>query len=297
MGLLDRFKKDKVLKQELDKNADFQSLFQIHLLFCDKPNKPEANIIKGALNIKFGNIDIVSGDKSLTLFALKKYTVKFKEGSIPPQVLMMEVQPFKQETISDLDRTQLWDVKDNEELLDSCKYRLIISDMMAATLEYKQRCELLIGWLEVTLSLFPNCTAIWVPSAGKLLTSEQVNNSKVKDEDKFIYLCVNVRFFNIQNTEDKLVDTLGLYAIGLPDVQYHFRNLNPDYIVGHAYNIASYIFTANAPVKNGETIDGIEGGKMSRAVRWRCQYEESLIQPVREVMDICPDEYASGTRQ
>ena len=54
------------------------------------------------------------------------------------------------------------------------------------------------------------------------------------DEDKFIYLCVNVRFFNIQNTEDKLVDTLGLYAIGLPDVQYHFRNLNPDYIVGHA---------------------------------------------------------------
>ena len=62
-------------------------------------------------------------------------------------------------------------------------------------------------------------------------------------------------------------------------------------------NIASYIFTANAPVKkNGETIDGIEGGKMSRA-RWRCQYEESLIQPVREVMDICPDEYASGTRQ
>ena len=65
---------------------------------------------------------------------------------------MMEVQPFKQETISDLDRTQLWDVKDNEELLDSCKYRLIISDMMAATLEYKQRCELLIGWLEVTLS-------------------------------------------------------------------------------------------------------------------------------------------------
>ncbi|MBU3213981.1 DUF4261 domain-containing protein [Clostridium estertheticum] len=297
MGLLDRFKKDKVLEQELDKNADFQSLFQIHLLFCDKPNKPDANIIKGALNIKFGNIDIVSGNKSLTSFELKKYTVKFKEGSTPPQVLMMEVQPFKQETISEFDRTQLWNVKDNEELLDSCKYRLIISDMMAAALEYKQRCELLVGWLEVALSLFPNCTAIWVPSAGKLLTSEQVNNSKVKDEDKFIYLCVNVRFFNIQNTEDKLVDTLGLYAIGLPDVQYHFRNLNSDDIVGHAYNIESYIFTANAPIKNGETIGGLKDGKMSRTVRWKYQYEESLIQPVREVMDICPGEYASGTRQ
>lgn len=297
MGLLDRFKKDKVLKQELDENAKFQPLFQIHLLFCDKPNKPEANIIKEALNRKFDKIDIVSGDKSLTSFAVKKYTAKFKDGAISPQVLMMEVQPFKQETISELDRTQLWDVKDSEELLDSCKYELIISDMMAAVMEYKERCELLVDWLEVALSLFPNCKAIWVPSAGKLLTSEQVNNNKVKYEDKFIYLCVNVRFFNIQNTEDMLVDTLGLYAIGLPDIQYHFHNLNPDYIVGHAYNVASYIFSANAPVKNGETIDGLEDRNMSGSVRWRCQYEESLIQPVREVMDICPGEYASGTRQ
>lgn len=160
MGFFDKFKKDKVLKQDQVKYAEFQSLFQIHLLFCDKPTKPEANIIKEALNIKFGDIDIVSGDKSLTSFAVKKYTVKFKEGAVPPQVLMMEVQPFKQESISEFDRAQLWDVKDNEALLDNCKYRLIISDMMAAPMEYKERCELLIGWLEVALSLFPNCTAI-----------------------------------------------------------------------------------------------------------------------------------------
>lgn len=296
MGFFDKFKKDKVLKQDQDKYAEFQSLFQIHLLFCDKPTKPDANIIKEALNIKFGDIDIVSGDKSLTSFAVKKYSVKFKEGAVPPQVLMMEVQPFKQESISEFDRAQLWDVKDNEALLDNCKYRLIISDMMAAPMEYKERCELLIGWLEVALSLFPNCTATWVPSAGKLMTSEQVNNKNVEDEDKFIYLCVNVRFFNIQGKEDKLVDTLGLYAIGLPDVQYHFHNIDPNDIVSHAYNVASYIFSKNAPVKNGETIDGLEDGRMSSTVRWRCQYEESLIQPVREVMDICPGEYASGTR-
>ncbi|ERK29098.1 DUF4261 domain-containing protein [Clostridium intestinale] len=296
MGLLDRFKKDKVFKQKLDENADFQSLFQIHLLFGDKPNKPEATIIKEALEIKFGNIDIVSRDKSLTSFAVKKYIAKFKEGSISPQVLMMEAQSFKQETISELDRTQLWDVKDSEELLDSCKYRLIISDMMSATMEYKERCELLVGWLEVTLSLFPECIAIWVPSAGKLLIAEQVNNNKAKVEEKFIYSCVNVRFFNIQDTEDMLVDTLGLYAIGLPDIQYHFHDLNPNDIVGHAYNVASYIFDANAPVKSGETIDGLEDGRMSREVRWKCQYEESLIQPIREVMDICPGEYASGRR-
>ena len=82
-------------------------------------------------------------------------------------------------------------------------------------------------------------------------------------------------------TKDMLVDTLGLYAIGLPDIQYHFHDLNPNDIVGHAYNVASYIFDVNASLKSGETIDGLEDGRMSREVRWRCQYEESLIQPIR----------------
>ena len=84
MGLLDRFKKDKVLKQELDKNGVFSILISNSIFsFCGYNEINQRRILlKGALNIKFGNIDIVSGDKSLTLFALKKYTVKFKEGFI-----------------------------------------------------------------------------------------------------------------------------------------------------------------------------------------------------------------------
>jgi hypothetical protein len=287
---------DKVLKQELGDNGEFQRLFKIHLLFEEKPNKPDTKTIQEALEKKFGKTEIVSGDKALTSFAVNKYSVAYKEGSLPPQVLMMDVQPFQQDTISELERTQLWDVKNSGEILSNCKYRLIISDMMAAGLEYKERCDLLVGWLEAALSLFPTCTAIWVPSAGKLLTTEQVMNYRV-DQDKFIFLYVNVRFFTIQNTEDMVVDTLGLYAIGLPDVQYHFHHFDPNHVVGHAYNVASYLFNQNAPIKHGETIDGLEGGQISRDVQWPCHYEDSLIQPVREVMDICMAEYASGKRQ
>ena len=101
----------------------------------------------------------------------------------------------------------------------------------------------------------------------------------------------------ISGSDDKVVDTLGLYAIGLPDVQYHFRGLEPQAVVNHAYNVASYLYAADAPVKSGETIDGIADGRMSREVQWRCQYEDALIQPVRVVMDICPGEYAAGHRE
>jgi hypothetical protein len=31
-------------------------------------------------------------------------------------------------------------------------------------------------------------------------------------------------------------------------------------------------------------------------VQWRCQYENALIQPAREVIDIYMNEYAAGQR-
>ena len=124
-----------------------------------------------------------------------------------------------------------------------------------------------------------------------------VREHRVSREDRFVYFGVNARFFNIQGTDDQIVDTLGMYAVGLPDVQYHFHGLDPNRVVNHAYNVASYLFDRNAPVRSGETIDGLLNGNMSQEVQWRCQYEDALIQPVRCVMDICPGEYAAGNRE
>lgn len=157
---------------------------------------------------------------------------------------------------------------------------------------------MLVRWLELALSLFPDCVAVWIPGSGKLLTPGQILNNSLQGDDRFIYIGVNVRFFNILGTEDMMVDTLGLYAIGLPDIQYHFHGLDPNPLVNHAYSVASYIFENNAPVKSGETIAGIgEDGNVDAQVKWKCCYERSLFQPERDVMDICPGEYASGKRE
>lgn len=52
----------------------------------------------------------------------------------------------------------------------------------------------------------------------------------------------------------------------------------------------------DCPIKSGETIDGIRDGRICRDVQWRCQYENALIQPSRQVIDINMGEYASGRR-
>ena len=93
-----------------------------------------------------------------------------------------------------------------------------------------------------------------------------------------------------------MVDTLGMNTLFLPDLQYHFHGMNPNDVVNHAYNVLSYIYDYNNPIESGERIDGIKDGKMSMDVQWKVQYEDALIQPVREVLDINMGEYASGTR-
>ena len=45
-----------------------------------------------------------------------------------------------------------------------------------------------------------------------------------------------------------------------------------------------------------QTIAGLENGDMNPDIKWKVQYEDSLIQPVRTVIDINMGEYASGTR-
>ena len=295
MGLFK--KKKEAFKQDTTQKIDFQNVYMMHLLFEEEPMKPSVDTIKSALVRKFGEVDTVSGNEALTSFAIKKYSAQFKEGSLPPQVVMAEDHEFNQDSIDEFSRNQLWDINDGDGVLNQCKYELFIFDLMASVMEYKERCELLMDWLEVAVELFPECRAVWIKPSGKLFEAHKIREGQTPREDRFVYYGVNARFFNIENSNDQIVDTFGLYAIGLPDVQYHFRNLDPNHVVNHAYNVASYIYDKNAPIENGETIDGIENGVMNANIRWNCQYEDALIQPTRVVLDICPGEFAAGDRQ
>ena len=72
--------------------------------------------------------------------------------------------------------------------------------------------------------------------------------------------------------------------------------MDPNWVVNHAYNLASYILANDNPIQDGETVDGVEGGQMSRNLQWKCQYEDALIQPSRGVLDIHMGPFASGQR-
>lgn len=146
------------------------------------------------------------------------------------------------------------------------------------------------------MEMFPTCKAVLFETSKKMLSRDKIVNCIVPLESRFIYYAVNVRFFNIQGTNDMMIDTLGMSTLFMPDLQYHFNGIDPNAVVNHAYNVLSYIFDNDNPIKSGDHIDGIKDGKMSMDVQWNVHYEDSLIQPIREVIDINMGEYASGTR-
>lgn len=286
-----------MLQQDLNEKREFQRLFQMYLLFEDNVERPNAEAVRNAIEARCGKTDTVSPDDSLSSFAVEAYKVVYQEGELPAQVMMADFTPFEQGMIIDLERTQFWTMRDAEDVLQTCRYKLLISDFMAAGLGYKSRSALLADWLEVAVSLFPTCKAIWIPSSGKLLHPVQITDSPYEGAERFLRFGINIRYFVIQGTQDSVIDSLGLYALGLPDVQYHFHTLNPNDVSRHAFNAAAYLFEAEVPVSDGETIAGLLDGEMVPDVHWPCRFEMALIQPSREVMDVSPGEYAAGERE
>ncbi len=62
------------------------------------------------------------------------------------------------------------------------------------------------------------------------------------------------------------------------------------------YNMLYFILENDNPVGDGDTISGLENGELDSKVQWTLPYEDSLVQPVRAVLDVNMGEYASGTR-
>jgi len=280
------------LKQDLSVEAKHSGVYTIWLLFHEKCQSPPTTEILEKLKARFGDVDVVSSGPALSSFALLSHTVTYDDNKeYPSQVIITECDKISKPHGDDISRTQFWDCPDGVDLLDSCTYQVMLGDFMAGGLPALERGGILADWLEIALELYPSCVAVYVEASGKLLDVEHIRNNPFSGALRFMWFGVNVRFFTIQGTSDMLVDTLGLYAVGLPDVQYHFHGQSPDDVVNHAYNTAVYQFEHDAPIQSSHTIDGILPESS-----WTCQYESSLIQPSRDVLDIEMGEFASGSR-
>lgn len=271
-------------------------VFMIQLLMKEPVKMPDKKHMIFTMRQHLSEIECFTYDKKCAGFSVPKYEVQFKEGKLSPQLMVTECLEFDGNKIEAFERSQMWNCENSDQILEDCHYHVLATDMLAAGLPAKERAELDMDFLESVVALYPECVAVYFPTCGKMFAADDVRNHQIPKEDRFIYFGVNVRFFNIQETNDMLVDTLGMNTLFLPDIQYHFHDMEPNWVVDHAYNIASYILENDNPIHSGDVLDGIKDGKVSMDVQWKCQYENALVQPAREVLDVNMGEYAAGRR-
>lgn len=292
-------KNDKVLDQNLNDKAPDQQLLIAQLLFAEKPQQAPPEKLQAALEKFVGTVNNISENPEQPSYAVEKFKAEFKDSASIP-VLASFVGPYDfSAELDELKSSQFWDVKNGMELMNACKYSVSAFSMLSGGLHYKQQAELFLAQIEAALECYPDCKAIYVPHSGKLtLPSYFYEGRQYGMTQNFIRTAVNVRFFTISNSDDMIVDTLGFYAFGAADVQMHFHGIDPNHAVEYLYNIASYQFESEFVVISGDTIDGIDNsGRIQPYIQWRTQYEDSLIQPIRTVLDIHCGEFAAGSRE
>lgn len=294
---------DNKIIQNTDKKAEWTPIYNMYFLFEEKGIRPSSTLILEKLSERLGKIDLVSETNSkdsnsvFTILALQDHPVTFKEGKLPAQLLVADYNETDiLKNLTPLELSQQWDCPEYKDIIARTKYAVMISDFMAAGLENVERMNVLTEFVEAMIELFPNCIGVYFEPCSMLLTPDAIRNNKQNGNHRGLNLFVNIRFFNVADTDEMLIDSYGLYKFGMPDIQYHFKELNPDNIIKHCFNVVSYIFTGNVDIKDGETIDGLKNGNLSQDVRWYCQHEISMVQPEREVIDINTNEFAAGNR-
>ena len=283
-------------------------IMMVQLLFKNRPETPSAEQFRAALEKQFGDLgDMPQAEPSegskgdMFMFPLPKYKVELEDhpDGVPVMAAFLGAEPESGIEVDDMQRSQFWDMPNGSEIIDECRNTILVTTMLGAALPYKEQAEVMLGQISAALECYPGCVAIYAPQSGKLITPDMFQNQKQYSlSERFISLFVNARFFNVPDTGEMIVDTLGFYVFGAADVQVHFKNMDPNFVVNYVYNVASYQFNNDFPIKSGDTIDSLdENGRMQAEPQWKVQYENSLVDPARAVLDVNCGEFAGGSRQ
>lgn len=305
MGLFSKRRENKSDKQqdtakstsEMDALVRPGGVFLMQLLMKERCEMLSVERMTEVLSEHLGRIEAVGSAAVSAGFAAWDYQAQFQDGKVPVQLMVSECDGFQADGIDDMKRSQMWDCREERDrILSECKYHVVAHDMLGGGLPSKVRANMLMDYLEALMELYPSCEAVYFLNSGKLILADEIRAKEFAGFKRFIRFAVNVRFFNVMGTGDSVVDTLGLSLLYIEDIQYHFHDMDPNWVVNHAYNMASYLLENDAPMKDGDTIDGMREGQIVQDIQWKCHFEGALIGPERAVLDVCMGEFAAGGR-
>jgi hypothetical protein len=280
-------------KEKLSDVSDgFAETYSVEFYMKEKPIILETQLLE---NIKkyCGNVKIISNQDENLTFGFMDYILDYRNVSVPVTMMISisDEEPESEKLNRSLE--QSWNYDKDKESIKSCKFKILVTDLMAIGLEYKKRVELFQKALYSIVELIP-CEGINFHIAEQIISREgYLENNPLSDEYDPLFGILNVRIFKIgDEKKEYIMDTLGLSAIGLCDLQCHFKNLDPSGISNILYSYGYYIFDNQNAVDDMTAVEGISPNE-----KWKCRHEVALVEPERVVLDINPGkEFSSENR-
>jgi len=180
---------------------------------------------------------------------------------------------------------QTWDWPDAEQAISKTKTVIEISDGTPETLARKERLQRFHKAVSSVLEIVQPIAIHWLPS--QRIVDPQRYKEDLQLGGILFSSAVNVRMFKIEQSDERVMDTMGLTALGCLDVQSVFVNLEPSKMGLYLYHLAEYIFERGDVIRDGDTVEG-----MQPTERWRCQKVPSYVPPTRRVINVIPGEFA-----
>ncbi|MDX1582871.1 MAG: DUF4261 domain-containing protein [Thermoanaerobaculia bacterium] len=269
----------------------FVTSYIVELLFAGHPYDDLEEIVAMLAEFEKAPVDHETG---LTLI---RKGDDWNPDTTPRWVIAPDVRPWSEHRYHEA-IGQSWSWAGAEDALNRCGSSWLVADRRATRLPFRERLELFQTVLGAAVRVMNPRALHWSPTE-QLVDPTGLTHAIAAEGSATLFGAINIRLFRIDEYEDgepletpeMIMDTLGLSALGLDDLQVHFRNLEPQDVGHFLYNAAHFIFEKGAVIKGGDTLRGTDGHP------WKCEYENALVEPDRVVIDFNPgEEYAGGNR-
>lgn len=256
----------------------FETGYRIEWLYREPPSLDPAAIQK-ALSATLPESRVEELKPGHLSVAHLSHTVEFAdaEAKAMTAVLVANNRPISQEEFEvATEQTWTWSRDDAKARIARSKARVLVMDFMSLGQPYQTRLRLVYEVVRAVARVTQPEVAYWHP-AGQMVAPEMLTDDPLD-------AALNVRLFQVENHPGDLVmDTLGLAALGVPDIQCHFHGIEPGAIASLLRTVGAYVFEKGDVIADGETVPGLE-----KTDKWACRHEMALLPPQRVVVDINP---------
>jgi hypothetical protein len=177
---------------------------------------------------------------------------------------------------------QSWSWRTAKDIVQTCSHIVRVSDECNGSVNYKDRVLTMRNAIRALVECTA-CNAVHFQITQQFIKTEGYLASFNEPAPDRLFGFVNVRFFKIHDSDDMLMDTIGLNAMGLEDLQCSFKKYNPKDISNVLYNTAYYLFDNGNVIMDDDTVQGVK-----RTDKWVCRRTRSLVIPKRTVIDVAP---------